>query len=182
MNRNKALLPAVICKDYFPGLPTISQPQTPQLKIVWQKKVNIDYHKTTLQALLPVFSLVDNRDLFKIRSLKRGHREVRLSLVDLWEESSSYPGMSLVYKMLAKSNKEAAGIIELGILAQIMKTEDILPEKKDLFVLAVREYNFLGESLKHFPSITRYDDYHPQLGLTYDWVVKNHHALFLIVE
>jgi hypothetical protein len=179
---NKAsFLPAVIRKQQFPQLDYV-QILKPKLQVVWERVITIDYGKTTLGALLPVIDLVDNQDLFKVNSIKRGTRRVKLSLVDLWEDKAlPYPDMTKVYELLAAYQKEAAGIIELSMLAQIAVQEKDFLNQQDFFVLATREYNSLGRAIKSFPSLSRDTEHGLMLGTIYDWVIKNHHLYFLIV-
>jgi hypothetical protein len=150
--------------------------------VVWERVLTVDYYKSTLSALTPVIQLVDNPDLLKISSLKKGRKKVRLSLLDLWEDDLlPFPSVTQAYDLISADRMEPAGIIELTIFAQILKTEKVLINHQELLILAIRQYNLLG-NIRALPSLTRESEYGIMLGLTYDWMAKKCHALYLVVE
>ena len=174
-------LPAVISPAAI-AYPLVRVKKESKLKQLWTRTFTIDYHKTILGFLLPVMPLIDNRDLLKIEPLRRGVKHVHLSLVDVWTGKGPFPGMSDIYRQVADSGKELAGIAELSLFAQIMNNENLALPAEDLLVIAPREFVKYGQESRAFSSLSHDEHHGVMLGLTYDWVIQKHHTFVLTVN
>lgn len=177
------MLPALRTRDFEIIQPVQEQlEERPKFKVVWERIVTVDYYETALSALLPIIDVVGNNDISKVQSCRKGVRKVRLSVIDLWEDKMlPFPSISEAYEMISMGWIEPAGIIDLIIFTKIVREEKVLADKKGFLILAIREYNLLGKEIKAFPSLAKYST-GIVLSLTYDWVIKDHHALFLVVD
>ncbi len=179
---NKALLPAIRIKHELLTLMFKEVAKKPELNVVWERVVTVDYQSTAVKTLLPVIRLIDNDDLVKVKPIKYGAQTVKLSLVDLWEDKmSSYPSIDEAFKTFASFGKEVAGLGELALFTRVVKKEKSLSNWKYLYVLALREYNRVNSKTRAFPSMSRDHEQCINLGLTYDWMAEKHHFLFLVI-
>lgn len=149
-------------------------------KVIWTRVLKIDY-KTAIGSLMPVMSLVDNSDLLLVEPIKRGSRKVTLSLVDFWDGQSPFPNLSMIYRLITKNGKEAAGIAELSRFAEIMKDEETLFWGQHLSIIAPRAVLSRGE-YRESPSMSYDQTSGVALGLTHEWMIERHHALVLVIN
>jgi hypothetical protein len=153
----------------------------PKFKTIWTQVFMVSY-QPTINALLPVMGLVDNRDLALVESSKEGIAEINLSLIDVWSGKGLFPSISEIDRIIAQIGKEPAGIPEMALFAKAINHQPIAVPSGYFLAIAPRDSLRRGNVSHSVPSTSQDQHDGVKLGLTYDWVIERHHVYLLVVD
>ncbi|MFA6514064.1 MAG: hypothetical protein WCT50_02085 [Patescibacteria group bacterium] len=107
---------------------------------------------------------------------------MRLSLIDLWEGGENpYPNDEEALELLQQAKFQTSDIIEMSVLAKLIKEDGVLNGKGKYFILSNDHLSLRHGIVKLYPSIVGVNqDF--KVDLTYKEDVNQHHALFLAAQ
>jgi len=160
----------------------IKKPEPLKFKVVWEKLIKV-YYASTLMAFAPIMSSIVSLDVLRLQSKKTGARNLmRLSLIDLWEGGENpYPNDEEALELLQQAKFQTSDIIEMSVLAKLIKEDGVLNGKGKYFILSNDHLSLRHGIVKLYPSIVGVNqDF--KVDLTYKEDVNQHHALFLAAQ